>query len=106
MNLPRYNIGDKMRLRERIHPGHPYVRYDARTLSRSDLPSNSAAIVRMTHGTEILMEIMPDTTIMTGRGALIWVNYHMMVVLFDAGAHIGPDSKSMHNIEQTDNSYA
>jgi hypothetical protein len=95
-----------MRLRERIHPGHPSVRYDARTLSRSDLPANSAAVVRMTHGTDVLLEIMPDTTIMTGRGALIWVNYHMMVVLFDAGAHVGPDEKSMLNIAQSDSTYA
>ncbi|HOE95284.1 MAG TPA: hypothetical protein PLS90_03845 [Candidatus Sumerlaeota bacterium] len=82
MQLARFNIGDSVRLRERIHPGHPYARLDQRSPNRSDIPAGTRGIVRRSHGTTVMVELFPNPDIMTGRGIDVWVSYHMLVVLF------------------------
>ena len=105
MNLPRFVPGDRLRLRETLHYGHAQVRYDDRCLSRSALPTGSPAIVRATHATEILVQIVTDPTAMNDKGCDVWVPYHMMTVLFDFAGSTGPDAQKVHVFDQTKTTY-
>ena len=97
MNLPHYYPGDKVRLRKRLFPGYPYVRFDQRVISRSDIPAGSPGVVRRTHGTEVLIEIVPNANNMTDRGVDVWLNYHMLDVLL-APMDSGSEAKQARNL--------
>lgn len=84
--MPKMEIGDRLRLRTRIFPGHSYSRADQRNTSRSDLPADSCATVVETHGSDVRLEVQPDPTNMTAKGVEIWVPIYMIDVLFDSAA--------------------
>ena len=84
MALTKIQIGEQLRLRERFMPIYPYARLDQRGTSRSDLPAGSKGIVRMTHGTEVKVEVFPGAASNASLGVDMWVNLHMMDVLFEA----------------------
>ncbi len=105
MILSRFIPGDRLRLRETLHYGHSQVRYDERCLSRSALPTGSPAIVRATHATEILVQIITDPTVMNDKGTDVWVPLHMMTVLFESAASTGPDAKKVHAFDQSKSTY-
>jgi hypothetical protein len=82
MKLPDLKIGKKNILRERFVTGHPYARLGYQASSRVDLPAGSEATNVLTQGSTYLVEVKPKSSQRNAATVQIWVEQHMMPVLF------------------------